>query len=230
MIAKLPNVEYYLDSALDEDQILEFDPDRLVIATGAEWRRDGVGRWLDEAIAGWDSPHVVTPDTVLTGANLSGRVVVYDDEHYYMGGSIAEKLRLDGLDVTLVTPANEVSTWTRHTEEQYRIQQRLMSIGVQLETGTTLAAIEADHVIAESIYTEEPRELGANNVVMVTARTPNDDLYHQLSERIASERIGDCLAPGTIATAVYSGHRYARELDEPATTPVAFLRDSRAVS
>ena len=27
-------------------------------------------------------------------------------------------------------------------------------------------------------------------------------------------RIGDCLAPGTIAAAVYSGHRYARELGE----------------
>ena len=27
-------------------------------------------------------------------------------------------------------------------------------------------------------------------------------------------RIGDALAPATIAQAVYSGHRYARELDE----------------
>ena len=28
--------------------------------------------------------------------------------------------------------------------------------------------------------------------------------------------IGDCLAPGTIAAAVYSGHRIAREFDVPA--------------
>ena len=28
-------------------------------------------------------------------------------------------------------------------------------------------------------------------------------------------RIGDCLAPSTIAAAVYDGHRYARELDNP---------------
>ncbi len=26
-------------------------------------------------------------------------------------------------------------------------------------------------------------------------------------------RVGDCLAPATIAAAVYDGHRYARELD-----------------
>ncbi len=42
-------------------------------------------------------------------------MVVYDDDHYYIGGVIAELLRRDGLDVTLVTPANEISTWTRHT-------------------------------------------------------------------------------------------------------------------
>ena len=28
-------------------------------------------------------------------------------------------------------------------------------------------------------------------------------------------RIGDCLAPSTIAAAVYDGHRFARELDNP---------------
>ena len=28
-------------------------------------------------------------------------------------------------------------------------------------------------------------------------------------------KIGDCNAPGLIAAAVYAGHRYARELEEP---------------
>ena len=57
---------------------------------------------------------------------------------------------------------------------------------------------------------------------MVTARQPNDDLYHALQQRFESNeelllsslrRIGDCDAPAIIAAAVYSGHRYARELD-----------------
>jgi dimethylamine/trimethylamine dehydrogenase len=60
---------------------------------------------------------------------------------------------------------------------------------------------------------------------MVTARRPNDGLYHALSERMADgaegapeslRRIGDCEAPAIIAAAVYAGHRYARELDAPA--------------
>jgi len=38
-------------------------------------------------------------------------------------------------------------------------------------------------------------------------------------------RIGDCLAPSTIAAAVYSGHRYAREIDSPPGDTVAFKRE-----
>ena len=38
-------------------------------------------------------------------------------------------------------------------------------------------------------------------------------------------RIGDCLAPGTIAAAVYGGHRYARELGETPQDAMPFRRE-----
>ncbi len=69
---------------------------------------------------------------------------------------------------------------------------------------------------------------------MVTARLPGDGLYHELTENSDAltragirsvTRIGDCLAPGTIAAAVYSGHRFARELDQPAPDGVPFRRE-----
>jgi dimethylamine/trimethylamine dehydrogenase len=53
-------------------------------------------------------------------------------------------------------------------------------------------------------------------------RAPNDALFHELQHRIEDAsgyrplslaRIGDCEAPSIIAGAVFSGHRYARELD-----------------
>ena len=59
---------------------------------------------------------------------------------------------------------------------------------------------------------------------MVTARLPIDGLYRAVSKRQAEglkgaprslRRIGDCEAPAIIAAAVFSGHRYARELDGP---------------
>jgi len=49
---------------------------------------------------------VFTPDELLDGMLVAGPVVVFDDDHYYLGAVLAEKLRLDGLDVALVTPAD----------------------------------------------------------------------------------------------------------------------------
>jgi dimethylamine/trimethylamine dehydrogenase len=69
-------------------------------------------------------------------------------------------------------------------------------------------------------------------VVLVTARTPMDSLYREISGRLESEgtesvptlhKIGDCDAPAIIAAAVYAGHRYARELE----TDVAATADVR---
>jgi len=41
----------------------------------------------------------------------------------------------------------------------------------------------------------------------------------------SAARIGDCLAPGIIASAVFSGHKYAREFDEPDLGDVPFKRE-----
>ena len=38
-------------------------------------------------------------------------------------------------------------------------------------------------------------------------------------------RIGDCYGPGTIAAAVWSGHKVARDLGEPEGDEVVFKRD-----
>ena len=224
-IDKLPNVEVYRESLVDQDQILEFAPDRVVIATGARWRRDGVGRWHETPVPGWEAPTVMTPDDIMSGMLPDGPVVVYDDDHYYMGGVIAEALRRAGGEVTLVTPVNEVSTWTRHTEEQHRIQARLLELGVVLATGTALGKVGDGSVTLECVYTGSEREVEAANVVMVTARSPEDALYRALVDRVPVDRIGDCAAPATIAAAVYAGHRLAREIDAETPADVPFRRE-----
>ena len=69
----------------------------------------------------------------------------------------------------------------------------------------------------------------------MTARLPEDGLYHELLQATDSgirslRRVGDCQAPGIIATAVYEGHRYARELGT-ATGPgdVPFRRERHVI-
>jgi len=233
-IGEMANVETYLDSRMNAEQVLEFGTGHVVLATGSKWRSDGVGRQNYVAVPGSDSKNVFTPDDIIAGASLTGPVVVFDDDHYYMGGLMCEKLRAEGHQVILVTPAADVSHWTHNTMEQTRIQTRLIELGVEIVSLHNLTNIGNGEVKLACVYTERKQSRACGSVVMVTARLPEDRLYHDLSENqdaladagIKSvTRIGDSLAPGTIAAAVYSGHRYARELDEPVSGDVPFRRE-----
>ncbi len=236
---QMPNVEIYPASQLSAENVLEFGFARVVLATGARWRKDGLGRQHHEPIPGSERDNVVTPETVMAGGPSTGPVVIFDDDHFYLGGVLAEKLRGDGCEVTLVTPAGLVSAWTQNTLEQGHIHRRLVERGVEIVTLKSLAAVGEGEVEVACIYTGRRTTLAAATVVMVTARLPEDALYHELTGQpdALSEagiksltRIGDCLAPSTIAAAVYAGHRLARELDAPPPEPVPFKRELAALA
>jgi dimethylamine/trimethylamine dehydrogenase len=91
-----------------------------------------------------------------------------------------------------------------------------------------LSAVRKKSVELSCIYTGDTRELMADHVVMVTSREPNDALYHELCDELDIERVGDCGAPGIIASAVLAGHRYAREMDASAAD-VPFRRDDPVI-
>jgi dimethylamine/trimethylamine dehydrogenase len=234
---RLSNVEVYRDSTLSADHVREFAMPHVVLATGASWRRDGIGHRHDTAIAGADgmgAANQFTPDDLFAGARPAGPVLIYDDDHYYMGGLIAEQLRSLGLEVTLVTPAADVSTWTHATLEQTWIEQRLHEIGVTIIEKHALTGIGPDAVDIAHVMSGRSRTLAAASVVLVTSKISNDALYHELAadwDALAAAgiatltRIGDCLAPSTIAAAIYAGHRYAREFDTPPPDGVPFLRE-----
>ena len=228
-ISQMANVSVYRESLMGPDEVREFGVAHVVIATGARWRGDGVGRRNPAGIPGADLDHVFTPDHIMAGATLQGPVVLFDDEGYYLGGVIAEKLRGDGLVVTLVTPNADVSTYCHTTLEQERIQARLLMRGVTIVALHNLAAITQGEVDLACVYTDRRRRLECASLVLVTARQAEDSLYQALaSDRGAIKTltaIGDCVAPATIAAAVFEGHRYARELDGPAQADVPFLRE-----
>ena len=227
-LSKLPNVEIFLDSRLDAAQIREFGADRVVLATGATWRRSGVGRSRRVAVPGHEAEHVLSAEDILEGARPGGRVVVYDDDNYYMGAVVATALAAGGAEVTVVTPVGRVAEWSYNTDEQILTLMRLKREGIRCETLTMLSAVGEKSVELSCIYTGDTRERMADHVVMVTSREPNDGLYHELCDELDIERVGDCSAPGIIASAVLAGHRYAREMDAP-ETDVPFRRDDPVI-
>ncbi len=222
-LGKLANVETYFDSRLDAAQILEFGFEHVCIATGSIWRRDGVARQhvVPMEISGLP---VFTPDDLMAGKIPAGKVVLFDDDHYYMGGVLAELLARNGAKVILVTPAAFVSDWTQNTLEQRFIHRRLVESGVEIRLNRGVVRIDDGVVVSDCAYTGATEMIEADAVVLVTSRVSDDALHHDLMRRKADwqdagiatvQLIGDAAAPGPIAWATYAGHRYARELDAP---------------
>jgi dimethylamine/trimethylamine dehydrogenase len=201
-------------------EILETGTANVILATGARYRRDGIGRTLWRPIPGHDFPRVMTPDDIFAGRMPAGRVVIYDDDHYVMGGALAELCASRGCSVTLLTPAPEVSYWTRFALEQGRIEAQLRRLGVNLLVKHTLSQIDVDSATVIDTVAGTEQALAADSVLLVTDRSPSDALYHELEPALTDGRlhslriIGDAEAPNLIAQAVFAGHLAARQFGE----------------
>lgn len=216
-LQQMANVELYLSSRLSADDVVEFDADHVVVATGATWRRDGTGRSHDTAIVGYDSPHVYSPDDIMNGVDIVGDVVVYDEDYYYMASAVAEKLATLGCDVTYVTSASIPSPWSVNTLEFEHVVRSMNKLAIRIVTGTTLSSIDKNTVQVVRSLSGEKSTIATQNVVLVTGQMADDSLYYELADlrdetKIRSlVRIGDCVSPAFIAQATHDGRKAGME-------------------
>ncbi len=213
MVSQMDNVELYLESRLDADAINEFDADQVLIATGSHWRRDGLGHSQRLPLPIATGTNILTPDDIFNGAEVADEIMIYDDDQYFMAGVLAERFLQAGHRVRYITPAESISSWSTMTNEHEFIQQRLLSMGIETLFTQNLIRVESESLVVRNIHSGAESEHAFNSLLLVTSRKANDSLFHQLPPGSA-RRIGDCLVPSSIADAVYSGHRCAREYGE----------------
>jgi dimethylamine/trimethylamine dehydrogenase len=243
-IAKMPNVQLLRGNTVSAEDARAFGASAIFVATGSRWRTDGLGRTHRQPIFGTISSHVLSADAALRGASAAGPLVIYDDDHYVLAGALAERYARDGLTVHYVTPAAKVSEWTEQTMEQSRVQRRLVELGVHVHTHREVAAVSFDgdglRVELNDIHGGANRVIEAKTLLPVTMRDPDDALYQELVARESESAdaraaevacIGDAFAPGTVAAAIYAGHKAARAFDEPEADPdaVPFRRERIAL-
>ena len=231
-IATMSNVTVYRESVVTAQDVLDFGASHVVLATGCSWRRDGFGRTNGAAIDGLGSV-ALTPDDVLGGRIPRGHVVIFDDDGFYLGSVLAEATVQGGATVTVVTPEHSVAAWSTNTLEFRHVQQRLYALGVDQLTSHNIVRAEPGRVRVQHVWSGVLRDIACDAVVAVTSRVPNDALYQELLQREAEwaaagvsavQCIGDAMAPGLIAHAVYEGHRYAQCFDGPPMGDVPFRR------
>jgi dimethylamine/trimethylamine dehydrogenase len=224
-IARMATVSVYRDSPLGVEDILGFGFEHVLLATGSRWRSDAVARAVLQPLPTDPAMPVLTPDALMRGERPAARaVLVYDDDHYYMGGVLAALLAREGYDVSLGTPAAEASVWMHNTMEQQRVQRELIELGVRVLAHRALAAVQAGYVELACTFTGRRSAVETDALVMVSSRLPENALAAALQARESDyaqagirsvQVIGDALAPGTIAAAVFGGRRAAEELGRP---------------
>ncbi|MBV9345338.1 MAG: NAD(P)-binding protein [Gammaproteobacteria bacterium] len=220
-LERLPNVNVYRGNHLSAADILELGVGHVAIATGARWSRRLYSA-LEIPAAELEGPGVLTPDDIAAGTLPRGPVLVYDFDNYYMGSVLAELLARQGCAVRYVTPAGHAAAWAIMSNEQPHIHRRFAELAITLSTLTRVRDYAGGVATLENQFSGATEAHACAALLIVGARFAHDELFQQLRgdppalERAGIRsltRIGDACAPGALVHAIYSGHRFAEELD-----------------
>ncbi|WP_292385952.1 FAD-dependent oxidoreductase [Mesorhizobium sp.] len=219
-LAKLSNVQVFRESLMDRASVAELGVEHVMIATGSRWRTDGKGRTFPGGVPSYANPITMSVEAAAELGVGALKIVIFDDDHYYIGSALAERMARSGHKVVLVTAQGRVAQWSTYTTEQSLVHKQLLSLGVEILTNSFVTGVGVREVEVDSVFSSARRALACDLFVPVTSREPNDRLWHDLSDAGLQSlcRVGDCSAPGIIAQAVYDGHRHGRQFGRPGDT------------
>jgi len=227
-------VEIWLNVEATADSLLELDPDVLVIATGSEPnlpRTDDDGTAKGDAVAsmaaglvaepdirGFDLPHVLSVDEVLSGAPLPGtRGLVIDATGHWEGVGTAEYLVDHGCEVEVITD-RPIPGFGLEATNLALFLERAKEKKLKLSPYTDLKGLDADGVdVVETLTGEARRISGLDFVVPAYPRRSRSDLYLELERRLVGTdvdlfRIGDAASPRLIEGMMVEAQKLAMEL------------------
>ena len=200
-------VDIRLDEEGTVEQILGLAPDAVVIAAGA--------RPVIPDITGVRSANVVTAWDILGGKVPDGRrfAVCDGDKEDQVAVGTAEYLADLGKEVEIISKLPHIGK-DLDILNFIPICQRLLEKGVKLTPHTGIGEINKQRVVLYNVYTgaQEFRK-DVDVVVFAAGRVAEDGLYWALKGKISNlHRIGDCLAPRSVLSAIGEGTRVGRTL------------------
>ena len=194
-------------------------PDHIVVASGARYRRDGFQGQTGKALPGWETGRCVTWDEIaLDKVTASGEVLVIDEMADVAAPLTAVKLARLGAKVRLLTKWPMIGWETTAEVYLHWMLTYLYEAEVEIIADHAVKRINGTEVEIANIYVpSKSRPITADTIVMATARSSENAMYHLLRERGRSvEAIGCAVAPRTVYEATLEGHRAARKLGMPA--------------
>nr|WP_225952677.1 FAD-dependent oxidoreductase [Mycobacterium sp. OAS707] len=208
-------VDVRLGWAPTADEVLELNPDHIIVATGSAPGPDIVGN-LAQGIAftpGLDQHHVLSVWDVLDEYAAVGKhvVIVDDGEGGWKGIGLALQLQGEGHEVDYLTPLPYVGAKLGPFSANLAVP-RIHQSGMTTHPFTTLTAV--DGAVVHISEKGRPGTLtGVDTVVLAGWHRPVTELYFALKNRgVPVERVGDAVASRTMMEAVHEGERAARRI------------------
>jgi 2,4-dienoyl-CoA reductase-like NADH-dependent reductase (Old Yellow Enzyme family)/thioredoxin reductase len=201
-------VELMLGNEVVAEELVEFAPDAVIVATGGRPLVPGAPGV--PAVPGVDGPNVVQALDLLRGAAAASRVVVVGGLDKHLGPpTVAEFLADQGKEVELIS---EQFDFAQGVEDGTRLPlfQRLRTKGVRVSLLHKLSCVGAHAVIVTDLFTREDRRIEAASVVLACGLVPDDRLARAIEGHIPQVHVvGDALAPRRIMHATLEGARAA---------------------
>ena len=203
------DVRYFLP--MDEQDILEFGADEVVLATGS--LPDGLARqrWLPEheQLPGLENGHVYACEEVLREqAELGKSVIVLDEGGNWRGTGTAWYLADKGHEVTIVTPDELIGKELYRTTVDSRIRAALKKLGVAFILESVITQWHGNHATVRSLLDGSTQLIDASAIVTATTNTVFNDVELALAESdIKFHLIGDAAAPRQAPYAFHDGRK-----------------------
>ena len=199
-------VEFRMGCEASATDLLQEDPDVVIIATGADARVPEIEN-LDQAsvCSAWD---------VLRGADELGDVVLVIDEEYgHQGPSVADYLVQNGKDVDILTSQETLANFLGATVRP-PVLTRLFRQGVQAFTHLEASRIEGNLLIARNVWTGEFFEVGPyDGFVYAYGGIRREELSDSIrAAGVECRVVGDAFSPRSLQHAILEGHAEAREI------------------
>ena len=159
-----------------------------------------------------DGAVVLTAAGLLDGLTApEGPLAIWDPIGGPIAISVAELLRQQGREVSLITPDQIAGNELARTGDLAPANVRLLSAGVVLERRSLLRRVGASEVEVEDRFTGQRRVIAAAALIDAGYRLPDDELWRTTGRRLA--RAGDAVAPRTALEAILEGRRVASDLE-----------------
>ncbi len=204
-------VEVRYFAPMDEQDIVEFGADEVVLATGS--MPDGLAkqRWLPEAdeLPGLNNGRVFSCEEVFREqAELGKAVIVLDEGGNWRGTGTAWYLADKGHEVTIVTPDPMIGKELVRTTSDIQIRASLAKLGSKFILESVIAHWHGDHAEIRSLLDGSITDIEASAIVTATTNMVYNEVELALSEtEVRFHLAGDAAAPRSAPYAFHDGRK-----------------------